>query len=202
MDAPTVFVVDDEAGFRSSLMRLFRSAGLTAREFASADEFLVAFDPEAPGCVVLDFAMPGLDGVELQRLLRDELDCDLPVVFLTGKAEVPDSVAALKQGALEFLTKPAEPEVILAAVRDALARNEECRRERAELAELRRRMDELTPREREVFAHVVTGQRNKQIALDLGAAEKTIRIHRGQVMKKMQADSVATLVRMAERLGI
>jgi FixJ family two-component response regulator len=200
--APTVFVVDDEDGFRASLARLVRSAGLTVRDFASAAEFLAEYDANTPGCLVLDFAMPGLDGVELQRLLRDELDCDLPVVFLTGRAEVPDSVAALKQGALEFLTKPAEPERILAAVHDALARNEECRREKAEVGELRRRMDGLTPREREVFEHVVTGQLNKQIARDLGTAEKTIRIHRGQVMKKMQADSVATLVRIAERLDI
>ena len=202
MSAPTVFVVDDEDGFRASLARLFRSAGLPVRDFASPAEFLSEYDANAPGCLVLDFAMPGLDGVELQRLLRDELDCNLPVVFLTGRAEVPDSVKALKQGALEFLTKPAEPEVILTAVRDALARNEECRRETAELAELRRRMDELTPRECEVFEHVVTGQLNKQIARDLGTAEKTIRIHRGQVMKKMQANSVATLVRIAERLGV
>jgi FixJ family two-component response regulator len=197
-----VFVVDDEDGFRGSLMRLFRSAGLAAREFASADEFLSAFEPGMSGCLVLDFAMPGLDGVELQRMLHEDLDCGLPVIFLTGKAEVPDTVTALKQGALEFLTKPAEPDVLLAAVRDALARNAECEEQRSVLDELRTRFENLTPREREVFAHVVSGQLSKQIARDLGTAEKTIRIHRGQVMRKMQADSVATLVRMADRLGI
>ncbi len=202
MSTQTVFVVDDEDGFRSSVTRLFRSAGLAVRDFASPEEFLEAYDPQATGCLVLDFAMPGLDGVELQRILHEELDCGLPIVFLTGQAEVPDSVKALKQGALDFLTKPAEPEVLLAAVRTALARDEDCRREKAEVEELRGRLDELTPREHEVFEHVVTGQISKQIARDLGTAEKTIRIHRGQVMKKMKADSVAALVRMAERLGI
>jgi FixJ family two-component response regulator len=194
--------VDDEQGFRSSVIRLLKSAGLRARGFGSASEFLAEFDPAAPGCLVLDFAMPGLDGVELQRKLHEELDSDIPIVFLTGQAQVPDTVTALKEGAVDFLTKPAEPEVLIAAVRAALARDEERRRDRDEIAELEDRFERLTPREREVFAHVVTGQLSKQIARDLGTAEKTIRIHRGQVMKKMQADSVASLVRMADRLGI
>jgi FixJ family two-component response regulator len=198
---PTVFVVDDEEGFRNSVLRLLKSAGLTAMGFGSAQEFLSRFESDSPGCLVLDFAMPGLDGVELQRVLHEELDSALPIVFLTGQAEVPDTIAALKEGALDFLTKPAEPEVLLAAIRTALAHDEDRRRDRAELRALRSRYDRLTPREREVFAHVVTGQLSKQIARDLGTAEKTIRIHRGQVMKKMQADSVAALVRMAERLG-
>jgi FixJ family two-component response regulator len=198
---PTVFVVDDEAGVRSSLTRLFRSAGWATEDFASGAEFLSAFDPEVTGCLVLDFAMPGLDGVEIQSILAD-MGSELPIVFLTGQAEVPDSVAALKQGALDFLTKPVEPELLLAAVRAALESDAKARREKAEIQELQGRMDKLTPRERQVFAHVVTGQLNKQIARDLGAAEKTIRIHRGRVMQKMQADSVAALVRMAERLGI
>jgi len=196
-----VFVVDDEAGVRKSLIRLFESAGLTTEGFASPAEFLSAYDPAATGCIVLDFAMPGMDGVELQGLLR-ERGSQLPIVFLTGQAEVPDSVTALKRGALDFLTKPVEPDELLAAVRAALARDSEARQERGELEELHRRLDTLTPREREVFAHVVTGQLNKQIARDLGTAEKTVRIHRGRVMKKMQADSVATLVRIAERLGM
>lgn len=201
MNDPTVFVVDDEAGVRSSLTRLFRSAGLATEDFASPAEFLSRYDPEAAGCLVLDFAMPGMDGVELQGLLA-ERGSQLPIVFLTGQAEVPDSVAALKRGALDFLTKPVEPEELLAAVRGALAQDSENRRERDEVHAIRRRLDSLTPREREVFEHVVTGQLNKQIARDLGAAEKTIRIHRGRVMKKMRADSVAVLVRMAERLGM
>jgi len=201
LNDPTVFVVDDEAGVRSSLTRLFRSAGWATEDFASPAEFLARYDPEAAGCLVLDFAMPGMDGVELQGLLRDR-GSNLPIVFLTGQAEVPDSVTALKRGALDFLTKPVEPQVLLDAVRLAFETDETDRHERAEVEELRRRADSLTPREREVFEHVVTGQLNKQIARDLGAAEKTIRIHRGRVMKKMQADSVATLVRMAERLGM
>jgi len=201
LNDPTVFVVDDEAGVRSSLTRLFRSAGWATRDFASAEEFLASYDPEATGCLVLDFAMPGLDGVQLQSILRD-MGSELPIVFLTGQASIPDSVAALKQGALDFLTKPVEPQVLLEAVRLAFETDEIDRHERAEVEELRRRADSLTPREREVFEHVVTGQLNKQIARDLGAAEKTIRIHRGRVMKKMQADSVATLVRIAERLGM
>jgi len=199
---PTVFVVDDEPEFRSSLDRLFRSQSIKSRGFESAREFLAEFDPDAPGCLVLDLAMPGLDGIELQRVLHEEWDCELPVIFLTGHAEVPDSVAALKEGAFDFLTKPAEPQAILATVREALERDAECRRERAELAELRGRLETLTPREKEVMAHVVTGQLNKQVARDLGTAEKTIRIHRGRMMKKMGAGSLAELVRMAERLGI
>lgn len=201
-ETPTVFVVDDEPGFRSSLTRLLRSQGLPTRDFGSAREFLAEFDPDTPGCLILDFAMPELDGVELQRMLHEELDSEIPIVFLTGQAGVPETVTALKGGAQDFLTKPAEPEALISAVRAALARNEEHRRELRELNELKARYERLTPREREVFAHVVTGQLNKQIARDLGTAEKTIRIHRGQVMKKMGADSVAALVRMADRLGI
>ena len=201
MSDPTVFVVDDESGVRSALTRLFRSAGWATRDFASPEEFLASYDPEAAGCLVLDFAMPGLDGVQLQSALRD-MGSELPIVFLTGQAGVPDSVAALKQGALDFLTKPVEPDVLLGAVRGALARDVEIRDENAVTGELRQRFETLTPREREVLAHVITGQLNKQIARDLGSAEKTVRIHRGRVMKKMRADSVPTLVRMAERLGI
>ncbi|MCL7957036.1 MAG: response regulator [marine benthic group bacterium] len=202
MTVPTVFVVDDEDGFRGSLSRLFRSAGLAVSDFASAEEFLAAFDPDTPGCLVLDLAMPKVNGIELQRVLHEELDCEIPIIFLTGHAEVPDGVAALKEGALDFLTKPVEPDVLLGAVRLALERDAECRKERDVLRMLRQLYETLTPREREVMAHVVTGQLSKQIARDLGTAEKTIRIHRGQVMKKMQADSVATLVRMADKLGI
>ncbi|MCL7977500.1 MAG: response regulator [marine benthic group bacterium] len=181
---------------------MFRSAGLAVSDFASAEEFLAAFDPDTPGCLVLDLAMPEVNGIELQRVLHEELDCEIPIIFLTGHAEVPDGVAALKEGALDFLTKPVEPDVLLGAVRLALERDAECRKERDVLRMLRQLYETLTPREREVMAHVVTGQLSKQIARDLGTAEKTIRIHRGQVMKKMQADSVATLVRMADKLGI
>ena len=201
LNEPTVFVVDDEAGVRASLTRLFRAAGWATADFASPAEFLAAYDEHATGCLVLDLAMPGMDGVELQRVLADQR-CELPIVFLTGQAEVPDSVTALKQGAFDFLTKPVEPRTLLAVVQAALATDSEARRDRADVDALRRRLDTLTPRERQVMAHVVTGQLNKQIARDLGAAEKTIRIHRGRVMRKMGADSVAALVRMADRLGI
>ena len=201
VNEPTVFVVDDEAAVRNSLTRLFRSAGLATEGFGSPAEFLSVYDPAATGCIVLDFAMPGMDGVELQAALQ-ERGSRLPIVFLTGQAEVPDSVTALKRGALDFLTKPVEPAELLLVVRAALERDSANRLERAEVQELRARLDTLTPREHEVFEHVVTGQLSKQIARDLGTAEKTIRIHRGRVMKKMQADSVATLVRMAERLGM
>jgi FixJ family two-component response regulator len=202
LSEPTVFLVDDEPEFRRSLGRLLRSQGLASREFSSGREFLDTFDPCAPGCLVLDLAMPGVDGIELQRILHEERDCEIPIIFLSGHAEVPDSVAALKEGALDFLTKPVEPVVLLASVHRALERDAELRRQRVEREDLERRFDTLTPREREVMAHVVTGQLNKQIARDLGTAEKTIRIHRGRVMQKMQADSLASLVRMAERLGI
>ena len=199
--APTVFVVDDEDGVRTSLTRLFRSAGWQTECYPSAAAFLSAYDPEISGWLVLDFAMPGLDGVELRGELRD-LGSGRPLVVLTGHAEVPDSVTAMKQGALDFLTKPAEPGDLKEAVRRALTRDAELRRERAELVELRRRTATLTPREREVFEHEVTGQLNKQIARDLGTAEKTIRIHSGRVMSKMGASSLAELVRMADRLGV
>jgi FixJ family two-component response regulator len=199
---PIVFVVDDEPGFRSSVTRLLRSQGIATRDFGSARDFLDDFDPETPGCLLLDLAMPEVDGIELQRILHEERASGIPIVFLSGHAEVPDSVAALKDGALDFLTKPVEPDVLLASVREALERDAQDRFERAEVRELRRRLETLTPREREVFAHVVTGRLSKQIGRELGAAEKTIRIHRSRLMKKMQADSVAALVRMAEKLGI
>ena len=198
----TVFVVDDEPEFCNSVARLLRSEGFKARGYGSAREFLEDFDPETPGCHVLDLAMPELDGIELQRILHDEWDCELPVIFLTGHAEVPDSVAALKGGALDFLTKPVEPHILLEAVRMAVERDAECRQARNALRTLQQRYETLTPREREVMAHVVTGQLSKQIARDLGTAEKTIRIHRGQVMRKMQADSIASLVRMAGKLSV
>jgi FixJ family two-component response regulator len=199
---PTVFLVDDEPEFRSSIARLLRSEGLASRGYSSGSEFLAAFDPEAPGCLVLDLAMPGLDGIELQRILHENRDREIPIVFLSGQADVPDSVRALKEGAVDFLTKPVEPEVLLSAVRLALDRDAEWRSERAEIRVFEQRYETLTPREREVMTHVVAGQLSKQIGRELGAAEKTIRIHRSRLMKKMQADSVATLVRMAEKLGI
>ena len=201
MSPPTVFVVDDEAGVREALGRLFRSAGLNAAVCASPDEFLASFDSETPGCLVLDLAMPGLDGIELQRALN-RLGSFLPIIFLTGRATVSDTVQAMKGGAVDFLTKPVEDDKLLASVRAALARDAEARVAHAELVEIRARHATLTPREREVLQHVVSGQRNKRIAHDLGTVEKTIKVHRARVMKKMRAGSLAELVRMADRLGI
>jgi FixJ family two-component response regulator len=197
----TVFIVDDEAGVRNALARVFRSAGLQTAVFPSANEFLASFDSEAPGCLVLDLAMPGLNGIELQRAL-DRIGSPLPIVFLTGHATVSDSVQAMKGGAVDFLTKPVEDDVLLEAVRAALERDAEARASRSELDEIRERLSTLTPREREVLQQVVCGRLNKQIAHQLGTVEKTIKVHRARVMKKMQAGSLAELVRMAERLGI
>lgn len=201
MKTATVFIVDDEAGVRNALARVFRSAGLQTAVFPSANEFLASFDSEAPGCLVLDLAMPGLNGIELQRAL-DRIGSPLPIVFLTGHATVSDSVQAMKGGAVDFLTKPVEDDVLLEAVRAALERDAEARASRSELDEIRERLSTLTPREREVLQQVVCGRLNKQIAHQLGTVEKTIKVHRARVMKKMQAGSLAELVRMAERLGI
>ena len=198
---PTVFVVDDDAAVLKSLSRLLRSAHMVAATFSSPREFLDRHDPNAPGCLVLDVAMPGLNGLELQQALVAG-DHERPIVFLTGRADIPMSVQAMKRGAVDFLTKPAHDDDLLRAVRVALEKDRIQRQARAEVAEIQQCLAALTPREREVLEHVVTGQLNKQIAYDLGTVEKTIKVHRGQVMKKMGAESVAELVRLAERVGI
>ncbi len=201
MKTQTVFVVDDEAGVREALARLFRSTGLHVSAFDSPGAFLSAFDHEMQGCLVLDLEMPGLRGTELQQRLND-VGCTLPIIFLTGRAEVPDGIRAMKQGAFDFLTKPIEEDALLSSVQTALAREFEVRQNCAELRDLQGRMATLTSREREVLTHVVSGQLNKQIAHDLGTVEQTIKVHRRRVMHKMKADSLAELVRMAERLGM
>lgn len=197
----TVYLVDDEPAVLKSLSRLLRSEGFAVAAFGSPAELLERLDPSARGCFVLDLAMPGLDGLELQRTLSTR-GSELPILFLTGRGDIPRSVAAMKSGALDFLTKPVDAERLLEAIRAALERDRARRRARAEVAEIRRRLESLTPREREVLEGVVAGLLNKQIAASLGTALKTVKIHRGRMMEKMGAKSVADLVRQADRAGL
>jgi FixJ family two-component response regulator len=198
---PTIFVVDDYAAVRSSISRLLRAAGFVVTAFGSAQEFLAQYDPGAWGCLVLDVAMPGLNGLELQDVLA-KAGSLLPIVFLTGEGDIPKSVQAMKRGASDFLTKPVDEKDLLAAVRAAIGKDRAYRRKQAELYEIRARLATLTPREREVLEYVVAGKLNKQIASDLGTVEQTIKVHRAHVMEKMKVRSVAELVRLTERCGI
>jgi FixJ family two-component response regulator len=197
----TVYVVDDELPVRKAVSRLLRVAGFEVAAFASPHEFLAALSVSTPGCLVLDVAMPGLNGLELQVALA-ERGSALPIIFLTGRADIPMSVQAMKRGAIDFLTKPVHDLDLLDAIRRALAKDAEARRARADLAEISARLATLTRREREVLLHVVSGRLNKQIAGDLGIVEQTIKVHRARVMEKMRVRSVAELVRLAERLGM
>ena len=198
MVTPTVFFVDDEAAVRKAVSRVLRSAQVQVAEFASPGEFLAAHDPDAPGCLLLDVAMPGLSGPELQRILGGR-DGTRPIIFLSGHADVPISVGAMKDGAVDFLTKPVRDEVLLAAVRAAFEKDRIARITQREQAGIAARLAKLTPREREVLDHVVTGELNKQIAGALGTVEQTIKVHRARVMEKMGVHSVAELVRLVER---
>jgi FixJ family two-component response regulator len=198
---PTVFVVDDYAPGRRSISRLLRAAGFAVTAFASAKEFLAQYDPETPGCLVLDLAMPAVSGLELQGILADRGSL-LPIIFLTAHGDIPKSVQAMKRGASDFLMKPVNDEDLLAAVRVAIEKDRALRREQAELSEIRAHLTTLTPREREVLEYVVTGKLNKQIAGELGTVEQTIKVHRAHVMQKMRVQSVAELVRLTQRCGI
>jgi FixJ family two-component response regulator len=199
--SPTVFVVDDYAPVRRSITRLLHAAGFAVVAFASAEEFLAQYDPLTMGCLVLDVAMPTLNGLELQHILA-KTGSLLPIIFLTGTSDIPQSVQAMKHGASDFLTKPVDDEDLLAAVRAAIETNRVLRQEQAELSEIRARLATLTPREREVLEYVITGKLNKQIAGDLGTVEQTVKVHRARVMQKMRVRSVAELVRLTQRCGI
>ena len=198
---PIVFVVDDEPAICLSLKRLVKSVGLEAQTFTSAQEFLRAKRPDGPGCLVLDVRLPGLSGLDLQQELLDA-KVDLPIIFITGHGDIPMSVRAIKAGAVEFLTKPFRDQDLVDAIQHGIEKHRAARQESVKLAEFRALYDSLTPREREVFPLVAAGLLNKQIAAQLGTGEKTIKVHRGQVMHKMKAESLAHLIRIGEKLGL
>ena len=198
-EEPIVFAVDDDASMQEALSRLFRSVGMRARIFSSAEEFLTFERPDAPACLVLDVRLPVLSGLELQRELAEVA---MPIIFITGHGDIPMSVQAMKAGAVEFLAKPFRDQVLLDAIQQAIRRDRANRKQRAQIAEQRALYDLLTQREREVLALVVAGLLNKQIAAQLGTTQFTVKIHRKAVMQKMQASSLADLVRMGAKLGV
>ncbi len=198
---PLVFVVDDDPVVCTALKRLIQSMGLAVETFTSARDFLQAKHAQVPSCLVLDVRLPDLSGLNLQEKLADA-KIDLPIIFITGYGDIPMTVRAMKAGALEFLTKPLKDQELLDAIQRGIEQHRTRLSERAEITKLQTRYDSLTPRERQVFPLVAQGRLNKQIAAELGASEKTIKIHRGQVMLKMKADSVADIVRMAQKLGV
>lgn len=195
-----VFVIDDDPSIRDAIESLIRSVGMHVQTFASAQEFMTCTRPDAPACLVLDVRMPGLSGLDLQRDLLDA-GIRIPVIFITGHGDIPMSVRAMKAGAVEFLTKPFRDQDLLDAISQALERDRKLRTQHAEIAEFRRRFEQLTPREREVMELVVSGLLNKQIAARLNISEITVKLHRHQVMDKMKAQSLAELVRISEKLS-
>jgi FixJ family two-component response regulator len=197
----TIFLVDDDPGVLKALSRVLREEGWVVETFASAEAFLARAERPADGCLVLDVSMPGLDGLALQRQLAAAGQA-LPVVFVTGHGDIPMSVKAIKAGASDFLTKPVQAQALVAAIRAAIAQDRSARDVDTDSADLRQRLERLTPREREVLAAVTAGRRNKEIAHDLGVVEQTVKFHRARIMERMQAANVAELMHMAARLGI
>jgi FixJ family two-component response regulator len=197
----TVFIVDDDPGALKALSRLVRAKGYDTQSFTSPLEFLAQHDANVPGCAVLDVSMPGLDGLELQQALTAG-EFHRPVIFITGKGDIPTSVRAMKAGAIDFLTKPVGDNELLRAIATAEMEDAKSRQDHAELASIQAKIMTLTPREHEVLTHVVTGRINKQIAGDLGTVEKTIKVHRSRIMEKLGVRTVADLVRLAEKAGI
>jgi FixJ family two-component response regulator len=198
--APVIHIVEDDESARTATARLLRAAGYTVDTHASAADFLVARKAPA-GCVVLDVRLPGMSGLDLQAQFVDSPDA-LPIVFVTGQGDIPMSVRAIQSGAIDFLTKPVQKEALLDAVSRGLARDAENRAKRERLQAAQRRYDQLTPREREVFAHLISGQLNKQVAFDLGTAERTVKAHRHNIMEKLGASSMVDLVRLAVELNV
>jgi FixJ family two-component response regulator len=198
---PTVFVIDDDSSVLKSLGRLLKSLGFDTETFASAELFLARKHYDGVGCIVLDVRMPGLSGMDLQDELS-KADYSMPIIFITGHGNIPMSVQAMKKGAVNFLAKPFDDEELLQAVREAIEKDRRVKAERAEVHDALKLIEQLTPREHEIFRYVITGMLNKQIALKLDIAEKTVKVHRGRIMEKLCVDSVADLVRLAEKAGI
>jgi FixJ family two-component response regulator len=201
MTEPTVYIIDDDVSARRGLTRLVRAAGLSAESFASARDFLSSWKAGGPGCIVLDVRMPEMTGPELQETL-DDAEYAMPIIFLSGHADVPTTARAMKRGAVDFLTKPVDRDALLEAIGVSLTRDAEARARRAEASEINGHVRKLTHREHEVMTWVITGMLNKQIAAELDISEETVKIHRGRVMHKLDVESVADLVRLCQKCGI